>query len=262
MGFAGILEKTKKKGKIRNKVTERNPKDWCIYALQEPNFGPIRYVGFTSIGMIKRVIAHVSESRGSRGDKNKKCQWIRELLARGEFPTILNIESGSGPSWAERENWWIEKLREIYGDSLTNSKRGGAGNNMTEEVRAKISLSKKGKKLSAEHRAKISLGGRGRKSPHSEETKINIGLGNIGKRRSPEVKLKLSAVQIKRNDANARLTEDQVAIIYMRLSRREKRRIVAEDYGVSTTIIDKIRAKKYKRTTDEVYMKYMEKENN
>lgn len=61
---------------------------------------------------------------------------------------------------------------------------------MSEEQRAKISESLKGRKLNAEHRTNISTGLQGR--CQSEETRAKIKIGNLGLRRSEETKLRIS----------------------------------------------------------------------
>lgn len=47
---------------------------------------------------------------------------------------------------------------------------------MTDEVKRKISMTKRGSKLSEEHKRKISLGGMGKKQPQSQKDKVSAKL--------------------------------------------------------------------------------------
>jgi group I intron endonuclease len=89
----------------------------------------------------------------------------------------------------EKEKYWIKETKAI--ELGYNLAEGGFGvSNMSDEIKQKISKSKKGKKLSDETRKKMSKASKGKK--HTEETKRKLSEINKGKKLSPEHIKKLS----------------------------------------------------------------------
>ena len=89
----------------------------------------------------------------------------------------------------EREKYWIKETKAI--ELGYNIAEGGFGvSNMSDEIKQKISKSKKGKKLSEEHIKKLSKCFKGRK--HTEETKQKLSEINKGRKLTPEQLKKLS----------------------------------------------------------------------
>lgn len=83
----------------------------------------------------------------------------------------------------EREKFWIKETKAI--ELGYNLAEGGFGcSNMSDEIKQKISKSKKGVRLSEQTKQRMSCSARGRKV--SEETKQKLSLANIGKKLSDE----------------------------------------------------------------------------
>jgi group I intron endonuclease len=89
----------------------------------------------------------------------------------------------------EKEKYWIKETKAI--ELGYNLAEGGFGvSNMSDEIKQKISKSKKGKKLSKEHSEKAKNAFKGKK--HTEETKRKLSEINKGKKLSPEHIKKMS----------------------------------------------------------------------
>lgn len=89
----------------------------------------------------------------------------------------------------EKEKYWIKETKAI--ELGYNLAEGGFGvSNMSDEIKQKISKSKKGKKLSEETRKKMSKASKRRR--HTEETKRKLSEINKGKKLSPEHIKKMS----------------------------------------------------------------------
>jgi group I intron endonuclease len=118
----------------------------------------------------------------------------------------------------EREKYWIKETKAIeLGYNLTE---GGFGvSNMSDEIKQKISKSKKGKKLSEEARKNMSKASKGRK--HTEETKRKLSEINKGKKLSEEHRKKLSE-----SHKGAKFTEEHKR----KLSDRSKGRKLSEEH--------------------------------
>ncbi len=175
------------------------------------------YVGQTVRTIEERFQEHakadsyIGRAICAHGVENFSCEVIEECDNREQ----LN----------EREIFWIAELNSKHpnGYNLTDGGEGTAGVERTPETRAKISAAKKnpsaetrakmsavhkGKPLSDEHRAKIGASGKGRKNspetkakmsavhkgvPKSPEHKAKLAAANTGKKASAETKAKMSA---------------------------------------------------------------------
>ena len=265
-------------------MTDKGLKAWIIYVLQDPGLGKFRYVGVTSLDIRERCKYHIKESK--RG-KSKKCKWLKELLAGGEFPEIAVLETGYGAEWKEAERFWIAFFREVSGDLLVNSNPGGTGCSFTDEMKAKISAAHKGRKKTAEHVEKIAAAQRGKPKSetarrnkylatfgdpgwyawyknsrpkgwlHSEETKRKISKAKSGKIPKEKDKAKRLASRLATLDANPVLTNDQISSIFSRIQLGEQLKPIAIDFGVSECTAGRIKRKCYRRTSEAVYMKYI-----
>lgn len=155
-----------------------------IYALMEPDFVTIRYVGKT-VDLSKRYKRHLQPC--ARGSATHKHNWIASLLRRGDKPIMVELENVPlGGDWASRERYWIAYYRSL-GFDLTNATRGGDGQTglrHTDEARTKMSRAHKGRS----------------KSP---ETRERIRQARLGKRLSDETKAKISESARRRHIPNA-----------------------------------------------------------
>jgi hypothetical protein len=170
--------------------------------------GIVRYVGYTSHSLTRRLFEHVYESQ----HKNTchRHRWIRSLLRKGVKPQIVLLEEVNAANWKDRERFWITHF-----SNLTNSTVGGEGLiNPSIEVRqrigAKVSLGLLGnsRRLGISHsdevKARIGLavansqryidGMKFRRKPIlTPELRLSYGNGNRGKTFSPETRAKMSA---------------------------------------------------------------------
>ncbi len=126
-------------------------KSWTVYSLSTPSEG-VRYVGVT-VNTRKRMSAHVY--RAGRGEKTRKDNWIRSLVA----PPVMNVlESGTGDGWQEAEIKWIAFYRSA-GCDLTNATIGGEGCRgfkHSEQTKTSQSAASAGRTLSDSHKTAIS----------------------------------------------------------------------------------------------------------
>ena len=93
-----------------------------IYKLIDPLNNNIRYIGWTSKKLSKRLSDHISEAR--RGFRNHKSNWIRSLMNLNVYPKIETIEECEYDDRQERETYWIS----YYGrENLVNGTDDGEG---------------------------------------------------------------------------------------------------------------------------------------
>lgn len=96
-----------------------------IYGLVDPLSNKIRYIGFTSYPLQRRLSKHISESRNIKL-KTHKARWIRLLLAENLEPTIVCISETTREKCCQDEkNTIMEFLSK--GFDLTNQTHGGEG---------------------------------------------------------------------------------------------------------------------------------------
>lgn len=161
---------------------KENCYDICnIYALVDPFTDQIRYTGKTVKDPKKRLIDHISGAK-RKSSKNHVGNWIRSLLKKGAVPILELLEVVPFLDWVAAEKKWIKRLRDI-GCRLTNITDGGeglCGAIFSEETREKIRKSRIGKKVvwTEEAKAKLSASLKGRKV--SAETRAKISAKNKG----------------------------------------------------------------------------------
>lgn len=87
-----------------------------IYALTDPRDERCYYVGQT-VNPMARLSGH-------KGDKSGKAkiEWIARLRTVGLAPKMVVLEEVAEELATEREQWWIDELRQ-RGEPLTNHKR-------------------------------------------------------------------------------------------------------------------------------------------
>jgi len=127
-----------------------------IYALCDPDTEIIRYIGKSDDPKV-RYVQHIKDKH-----KTYKVNWIKKLKSSGKVPLLKILEEVDKNCWETAEKKWINRYRLVTGRKLTNTTEGGAGPNMTEEIRRKISKSSKGHIVSEEQRKKISIANKGR----------------------------------------------------------------------------------------------------
>lgn len=94
-----------------------------IYTLSNPITGEIRYVGFTSQLLRKRLASHLLEARKDRKKNTYKNNWIRSLLKQEITPKIelIDVIESNLDFW---ERYWISQFR-TWGYNLVNLTGGG-----------------------------------------------------------------------------------------------------------------------------------------
>lgn len=129
--------------------------NWSIYTLSDPATNEIRYVGYTTQTLYRRLRGHIHHAKAY--GRGKVRLWILEVLAAKELPIISLLEAGEGDGWAEAERRWIKHYRDLLGDRLVNQATGGEGVPgycFSAEARRRISEKNSGKKLTPEHKEK------------------------------------------------------------------------------------------------------------
>lgn len=149
-----------------------------IYLLadpREPNMP--RYYGQTVKPLGTRLARHINVA--TNGGRRHVARWIRGLLLANLRPLIATVAYGFSREELDRlERAAIDQGR-AQGFPLCNLTDGGGG--------------AKGWKASAETRARMSAAARGPRKPRSVETRAKLSAANLGKRLTPEQRVKLSA---------------------------------------------------------------------
>lgn len=153
---------------------------WIVYGLCDPLSGEIRYVGFTSGALRRRV--HEHRYRAKRGRTHLYCWW---RSCRSEpHVRVIDAGSGLGEDGLAREREIIRDLRK-KGARLTNLTAGGEGTLgfvMPDHARAKISAIQRGRKHSSEHVANQAAALRGRSYSADRRAAIAAGIAARGGR--------------------------------------------------------------------------------
>ena len=155
-----------------------------IYYLCDPITKDIRYVGKTTMSLIKRLNSHFH----SLNKKSHKSSWIKSLLKLGIKHEIHLIDEVGEDMWQFWEIHYISLFRS-WGFNLTNKTTGGEGipknYKFSQETRDRMSASHKDKKFSEEHKKNIresNIGNANFKGhSHSSESKEKIKNNNLGK---------------------------------------------------------------------------------
>jgi len=144
--------------------------DCGIYRLDFPN-------GDFYIGSSKRLVSRIRQHRSDlKGGSHSNSRMQRVFNKHGAFTeTVLHRIA----EWT-RLQWEQSYLDEFFGNecclNLSPQATGGSGK-PSEETRAKMSATRRGKK----------------KTPMSDDAKANIGAASKGRRHSEETKAKMSA---------------------------------------------------------------------
>lgn len=141
------------------------------------------YVGKTTMPLKRRMASHkcadtvIGKAIRKYGPEN----FIIEVIKECDTPEQLN----------ERERFWIAALncKTPNGYNRSDGGDGATGCPCSDEKRAKIRASLKGRKKSPEHRAKIAASERGKKQ--TPEARAKISAAHTGKSPTEETRIKL-----------------------------------------------------------------------
>ena len=119
--------------------------NYKIYALIDNLTNEIRYIGYTSKSLDKRLKSHIYDCNRT---KSHKTNWINSLLSKGFKPIIKQIdETDDINKCLEMEVYHIS----LY-DNLTNSTSGGeSSKTYRKDVLIKMSENRKGKYKGLDH---------------------------------------------------------------------------------------------------------------
>lgn len=124
-----------------------------IYALIDPRNDRVRYIGWTSTTLEKRLYKHLLPSELKK--KTHKNNWLNQLVCENLRPIIVEIEKVPYKDYQESERKWIA----YYGrENLTNGTDGGEGMLgwvPSEDTRRKLSETMKKKMESLELRENL-----------------------------------------------------------------------------------------------------------
>lgn len=104
-----------------------------IYALIDPRYGDVRYIGASTEPWSRAYLPYVDKrpwqshvAQATNGGKTHKDYWIRGLTVDGFSPTLVILEWGTWTieECATREIWWISFYLGI-GAKLLNKSGGG-----------------------------------------------------------------------------------------------------------------------------------------
>ncbi len=153
---------------------------WIVYGLRDPRTAELRYVGFTSQAVERRLFEHRYAARYRT--THLYCWW-RSCESE---PSLVILDSGEGP-WEDgfaREREIISQMR-AAGVRLTNLTDGGDGTpgmKASDQARAKISAAHRGRKHSPEHVANQAASLRGVPHPPERRAAISAGIAASGGR--------------------------------------------------------------------------------
>ncbi len=238
-----------------------------------------KYVG-SSVDIAKRFARHFwSLENGTHGNTHLSRAWDKHGAAAFSFEVVELVSDPS--ALIAREQHWIDKLNTATrGFNICPQAGTTAGVKLNPSTVRKRAESQRGKPRSEETRRRIADALRGRTLPSdqlekmrdakrggtlTDEHKAKIGKALTGVKRGPlsaehrqklsdahrgqklreETKLKLSAAlkgkYVGDNNAFAKLTEKEVAVIKRRLINGEGVRAISRDYHVSHCTISQIK---------------------
>ncbi|MES2265601.1 MAG: NUMOD3 domain-containing DNA-binding protein [Bacteroidota bacterium] len=150
-----------------------------IYTLSHPVTKEVRYVGQTN-NLKVRFYGHIS---GCKNRKNHCQNWMYSIIVKGLRPFMEVLEECNIDDVDANEILYIALLKS-WGFKLTNIESGGSiHKSLSEETKAKISASGKGRIISFETRDKMSKANAGQK--RSDITKQNMSKARTGMRLKP-----------------------------------------------------------------------------
>lgn len=99
-----------------------------IYLLSDPDTREARYVGST-LYLKERLYQHRAQTKFYENRSERKTpplqRWMRTLMAADKSPLVDVLETCSDEERGEREDWWMDHLRN-EGAILLNARKNGS----------------------------------------------------------------------------------------------------------------------------------------
>jgi hypothetical protein len=146
--------------------------------------------------------------------KNQRSKFWKNIVNKHDYSVVIVESDITWSDACEIEKILINQFgrRDNNTGILVNMTDGGDGNNnqiCTDETRAKMSKTRKGRKYTKEHRLAISNGQRSMK--HTKERVAKNRLAHLGKKHTEETKKKLS--KINKGKIVSEETKEKLSII-------------------------------------------------
>lgn len=100
--------------------------DIFIYGLYNNFDEKIRYVGKTN-NVKRRITDHITEAKSGKYPHFPKNRWILKTINENGKILAKVLEVTDEKNWKEREQFWIEHFRTLYGKENLNLSAGGDG---------------------------------------------------------------------------------------------------------------------------------------
>jgi len=155
-----------------------------VYALMDPRFMAIRYIGGTVKGLERRLKTHIWYSMGESSKNYPSQIWIRSLIMQGIEPIIVLLFTCETEDYDYDERVFILACRTLGCDLLNVMDGGQRGFNGKHSLlsREKMSKAQTGKKKTEEQIENLRISSTGRK--HTDEAKEKLRQFNLGKKLS------------------------------------------------------------------------------
>jgi hypothetical protein len=153
---------------------------WSIYKLYFDG-DPRVYVGKTARKLINRRNTHVQQAKSK---KHSNYLLIEAMQVYGQDALKIELlEECTTENSCERELYWMKELKSTErstGFNLGTKSTGGHRWNISDELKQKISDSKKGKPFSEEHKNRLRIANLGKKMSEEDKQKRRDWYKNIG----------------------------------------------------------------------------------
>jgi hypothetical protein len=209
-----------------------------IYGLFDPRSSELRYIGFTSKSLPRRLCLHINESKTSN---THKSNWIKSLIKENLKPEISLLQETNLQEYRSDERWNIEYFRSL-GCNLTNATLGGEGVlglKFTPQSIEKMRHSHLGKMHTQEQKEKIRQSNIKTKSDPIVRRKMSLAM--TGFRHSSESKQKIRIAATGRKMSRESVEKTRSANTGIRHSEESRDRHSAAGRRFSDDIIEQIK---------------------
>jgi group I intron endonuclease len=209
------------------------------------------YIGLTTETLEQRKSRHLRDAFNQ--DSNLVFHMALRKYGKDNFQwEIIDDVATNESELKEKEIYYISLYKSyIHADksngyNMTMGGEGTFGYSHSEETRLKMSEAKKGRIITEESRLKMSIARKGRKI--TDKTKKKMSDSSKGKIHTDDTKKKLSNIRIKNesskgsNNPKSKLNERDVVEIKQLLKSGIRQKEIANAYGVTISVISKIKS--------------------